>query len=85
MFCYLPQKISSQISRVRTEIQNLHINYSISKKPGNVPMKPEVYYDQLEELSSHLSHLKERQRMENSLEKWCINNPNDLECRTYDY
>jgi len=41
-----------------------------------------VYYDQIEEISSTISHLKRQQN--DILELWCADNPDDIECRTYD-
>ena len=84
MFCYLPQKVSTQISRVRGEIATLQKTYRNSRLPWYKPMSVEVYYDQLEELNAHLSKLKTKQAMEDSLERWCEKNPSDMECKVYD-
>lgn len=70
------KKITAQISQVRREIKALHVQ----KK--TLPV--EVYYDQLEELSAALTKLKHKQVKKDVLEVWCLKNPSDLECRSYD-
>lgn len=49
-------------------------------------MKPQLYHDQLEELYAHLHDLRmeEVAKRANALEGWCVSNPSDFECRTYD-
>lgn len=49
-------------------------------KRGFMPIH--VYYDQLEELDAKISDLKREQN--DILERWCVDNPDDEECKTYD-
>lgn len=49
-------------------------------KRGFMPIH--VYYDQLEELGSKISHLKREQN--DILELWCVEKPGDEGCKAYD-
>ncbi len=43
-----------------------------------------VAWDIVEELQAEKSHQKQAAKIKNSLDDYCANNPNALECRVYD-
>lgn len=49
-------------------------------------MDPQLYHDQLEELYASLHDLRTQEvaKRADALEGWCVSNPSDFECRTYD-
>lgn len=70
--------IKEKIAYVRKEISVRHVQFHTMKT-----MSAHVYYDQIEELHSVLHKLKNKDQID-PLDKWCAENPSDLECRVYD-
>ncbi|MEN9871500.1 MAG: hypothetical protein RLZZ499_1139 [Cyanobacteriota bacterium] len=70
--------LQEQVQKARQEARD------ICSTEGDTSGECAVAWDTVEELSSEASHQKQKAPVKNSLEVYCDENPDALECRVYE-
>ncbi|MGL5035606.1 MAG: Calvin cycle protein CP12 [Microcystaceae cyanobacterium] len=70
----LQEKIDKELALAR----------EITKTKGATSSESRAAWDAVEELKTEASHQKQNKTETNSLQDYCSNNPDALECRIYD-